>query len=170
MNKTAKIILGIVIAIIVVVGAYFGVKYFFNTQEASNNNTNINNTNGNMALVENNTVENNIIENNTATENNIVEDNTAKNEDNNEIKNETKVTEENKNKVSSNNDSEIESDSDEEKALAIVKKDWGSTDGVYFKVQAIDANGNYVISVNNADTTQVMEWYTVNPKTGEFSN
>ena len=76
----------------------------------------------------------------------------------------------NKNKVSSNNDSEIESDSDEEKALAIVKKDWGSTDGVYFKVQAIDANGNYVISVNNADTTQVMEWYTVNPKTGEFSN
>lgn len=154
MNKTAKIILGIVIAIIVVVGAYFGVKYFFNTQEASNNNT----------------VENNIIENNTATENNIVEDNTAKNEDNNEIKNETKVTEENKNKVSSNNDSEIESDSDEEKALAIVKKDWGSTDGVYFKVQAIDANGNYVISVNNADTTQVMEWYTVNPKTGEFSN
>ena len=148
MNKTAKIILGIVIAIIVVVGAYFGVKYFFNTQEASNN-TNINNTNGNMALVENNT---------------------AKNEANNEIKNETKVTEENKNKVSSNNDSEIESDSDEEKALAIVKKDWGSTDGVYFKVQAIDANGNYVISVNNADTTQVMEWYTVNPKTGEFSN
>lgn len=163
MNKTAKIILGIVIAIIVVVGAYFGVKYFFNTQEASNN-TNINNTNGNMALVENNTVENNIIENN------IVEDNTAKNEANNEIKNKTKVTEENKNKVSSNNDSEIESDSDEEKALAIVKKDWGSTDGVYFKVQAIDANGNYVISVNNADTTQVMEWYTVNPKTGEFSN
>ena len=164
MNKTAKIILGIVIAIIVVVGAYFGVKYFFNTQEASNNNTNINNTNGSMALVENNTVENNIIENN------IVEDNTAKNEANNEIKNETKVIEENKNKVSSNNDSEIESDSDEEKALAIVKKDWGSTDGVYFKVQAIDANGNYVISVNNADTTQVMEWYTVNPKTGEFSN
>ena len=160
MNKTAKIILGIVIAIIVVVGAYFGVKYFFNTQEASNNNTNINNTNGNMALVENNTV----------TENNIVEDNTAKNEANNEIKNETKVIEENKNKVSSNNDSDIESDSDEEKALAIVKKDWGSTDGVYFKVQAIDANGNYVISVNNADTTQVMEWYTVNPKTGEFSN
>lgn len=149
MNKTAKIILGIVIAIIVVVGAYFGVEYFFNTQEASNNNTNINNTNGNMALVENNT---------------------AKNEANNEIKNETKVIEENKNKVSSNNDSEIESDSDEEKALAIVKKDWGSTDGVYFKVQAIDANGNYVISVNNADTTQVMEWYTVNPKTGEFSN
>ena len=149
MNKTAKIILGIVIAIIVVVGAYFGVKYFFNTQEASNNNTNINNTNGNMALVE---------------------DNTAKNEANNEIKNETKVIEENRNKVSSNNDSEIESDSDEEKALAIVKKDWGSTDGVYFKVQAIDANGNYVISVNNADTTQVMEWYTVNPKTGEFSN
>ena len=144
MNKTAKIILGIVIAIIVVVGAYFGVKYFFNTQEASNNNTN-----GNMALVE---------------------DNTAKNEANNEIKNETKVIEENRNKVSSNNDSEIESDSDEEKALAIVKKDWGSTDGVYFKVQAIDANGNYVISVNNADTTQVMEWYTVNPKTGEFSN
>ena len=45
MNKTAKIILGIVIAIIVVVGAYFGVKYFFNTQEASDN-TNINNTNG----------------------------------------------------------------------------------------------------------------------------
>ena len=88
MNKTAKIILGIVIAIIVVVGAYFGVKYFFNIQEASNNNTNINNTNGNMALVENNTVENNIIENNTVTENNIVEDNTAKNEDNNEIKNE----------------------------------------------------------------------------------
>lgn len=168
MNKTAKIILGIVIAIIVVGGAYFCVEYFFNTQEASNN-TNINNTNGNMALVENNTVENNVIENDTAIENNViensVEENTVDNEENNTVE-----TEEVQKKVSSNNDSEIESDSDEEKAISIVKKDWGSTDGVYFKVQAVDANGNYVISVNNEETTQVMEWYTVNPKTGEFSN
>ena len=61
-------------------------------------------------------------------------------------------------------------DNDEEKALEIVKKDWGSTQGVYFKVKTIDANGNYVISVNNSADTSVLSWYTVNPKTGEFTN
>lgn len=162
MNKNMKMIIGVIIAIVVVIVAYLGIKYYLNDEEVSTNNTNINNSGENMTLIQN-SVENNI-EDNTIQENNVIENNTVENEIAN--KNNSSA----QNTISSNNDSEIEADSDEEKALAIVKEDWGSTDGVYFKVQAIDADGNYVISVNNEETTAVLEWYTVNPKTGEFSN
>lgn len=167
MNKNGKMIMGIVIAVIIIIAVCFGVKAYLGTTDVSTNNTNVNNSNENMALIENDTIENenNVIENNTMQENNTVSNNVVENEITNEVQNNTA-----KNTVSSNNDSEIESENDEEKALAIVKEDWGSTDGVYFKVQAIDENGNYVISVNNEETTAVLEWYTVNPKTGEFEN
>lgn len=60
--------------------------------------------------------------------------------------------------------------SNDEKAIQIVKKKWGNDDSVYFNIQTIDAAGNYVVSVNDKESTSVLEWYTVNVKTGECKN
>lgn len=170
MNKKLKIILVIVIILIIgtaITFAYIGGTDLFKKENNKSNNEVMGmNENNNVIQEDNNVIENNIIENNVI-ENNI-EDNTE------EVENQNSVPEEknevvNKN-VSPNNDSEIESDNSEEKVIDIVKKDWGSSDGVYFKIQAIDSNGNYVVSVNDSETTGSLAWYTVNPKTGEFTN
>lgn len=55
-----------------------------------------------------------------------------------------------------------------EKAINIVKQDWGEDDTVYFDYAGIDNEGRYVISVHNKETTQVLEWYNVNTTTGQF--
>lgn len=169
MNKKIKTIitLGVIILIGVAIFMYF--KSMNVLAEGDNKDNNIvvgMNENNNIIKEENNIVVNNVIENN------IVEDTIQNNIEENEIQNNTSENKNNieKPSVSPNNESELESNNDEEKAIGIVKKDWGSTDGVYFKVQAIDANGNYVISVNNSETTASLAWYTVNPKTGEFTN
>lgn len=65
-------------------------------------------------------------------------------------------------------DSELQSSNDEEKAIAIAKKDWGDTTGVAFKVEQINGDGSYIISVRNEDSI-AMAWYTVYPKTGKFT-
>lgn len=170
MSKKVKTILIICIVIIigvVVTFAYIGCTNYL--KEGNNKNNNVvagMNENNNIIMEENNTIENNIIENNL--EENNLENNIVENENQNIEPEETIEPE--KQNVSPNNDSELESNNDEEKVIEIVKKDWGSSDGVYFKIQAIDSNGNYVVSVNNSETTASLAWYTVNPKTGEFTN
>ncbi len=57
----------------------------------------------------------------------------------------------------------------EEKAIDIVKADWGEDNSVKFQVETIDANGNYVVSVRNIETTAAMAFYTVNTTTGTFT-
>ena len=62
---------------------------------------------------------------------------------------------------------EIEKEkSDKEKALSIVKKDWGEDDNVCFTFESIDGNGNYVIYVREEETRREISIYTVNIKTG----
>ena len=58
---------------------------------------------------------------------------------------------------------------DKEKALNLVKKDWGEDDNVYFTVESIDGNGNYTIYVREGETTREISVYTVNLKTGKFT-
>lgn len=57
----------------------------------------------------------------------------------------------------------------EEKAINIVKTDWGEDSSVKFQVETIDANGNYVVSVRSIETTAAMAFYTVNTTTGTFT-
>lgn len=57
----------------------------------------------------------------------------------------------------------------EEKAINIVKKDWGTTDGVYFVTMGIDASGKYIVTVNDSNTTGTLAWYSVDVTTGKFS-
>ncbi|MBP3502356.1 MAG: hypothetical protein J6K42_02620 [Clostridia bacterium] len=169
MSKKEKKI--IIICIIIIIGvaltfAYIGcTKYLKEGNNKSNNIVSGMNENNNIIIEDNNIVENNIIENNII---NNIENNTIEAENQNIVPEEKNELE--KPNVTPNNDSELESNNDEEKVIEIVKKDWGSSDGVYFKIQAIDSNGNYVVSVNNSETTASLAWYTVNPKTGEFTN
>ena len=65
---------------------------------------------------------------------------------------------------------EIEKEeTDKEKALNLVKKDWGEDVNVYFTVESIDGNGNYTIYVREGETTREISVYTVNLKTGKFT-
>ena len=118
-----------------------------------------------MELVEevNNVVENKV-ENTVVNENEVVESESTKKEE------PKAVQEPAKQEIKSNNESEVESEDDEQKAINIVKKDWGSDEGVVFTLESISSNGNYIISVRDTESRNAVAWYTVNPKTGEFSN
>ena len=56
-----------------------------------------------------------------------------------------------------------------EKALDIVKKDWGESNNVEFAVDAIDENGNYIVTVRNSQTTEALAFYTVNTNDETFT-
>ena len=56
--------------------------------------------------------------------------------------------------------------SKEEKAVALVKEEWGSTDGVYFRNESIDSDGRYIVSVRDSSTTTALAFYYVDLSTG----
>ena len=159
MDKKTKGIIITLVIIIVLIAAFLCYKFLINPDKSQDVNEvdMVNNTINDMP--ENNVIENNIVEN-TVTENTV--ENTAAPE-----KNETVEQPEASTEVQGDN-SETQADNDEDKAIEIVKKDWGDTSGVAFRVEQINANGTYVISVRNQDSI-ALEWYTVNPTTGKFS-
>ena len=58
--------------------------------------------------------------------------------------------------------------SDLEKAIDIVKKDWGADSTVYFAQDGQKESGEYIICVRDTETTSAKAWYTVNVQTGTF--
>jgi len=50
--------------------------------------------------------------------------------------------------------------SKEEKAVNLVKEEWGRDTSVYFSNMGIDNDGRYIVSVNKKDST-VLAWYLV---------
>ena len=66
---------------------------------------------------------------------------------------------------------EIEKEkSNKEKAMEIVKKDWGEDDNVYFSSDDLaSTNEEYVIHVRESKTTWEICTYTVNVKKGTFT-
>ena len=54
----------------------------------------------------------------------------------------------------------------EEKAIELVKKEWGGTEGVYFSNESIDQSGRYIVSVRNSRTTNLLAFYIVDVNTG----
>ena len=76
------------------------------------------------------------------------------------------------NKSEEKNDKEIVEEkttgqTNEEKAINAVKKVWGAEEGVYFSCMGIDANGRYIVTVNDSATSAVFGWYSVDVETGE---
>ena len=97
---------------------------------------------------------------------NAIENNTNVNEEKNNQTNTTQNTSSNVGEEEVTK-TEIEKEkSDKEKALSIVKKDWGEDDNVCFTFESIDGNGNYVIYVREEETRREISIYTVNIKTG----
>lgn len=91
-------------------------------------------------------------------ENNIVQ-NKVENKIENEIKNNIDI----ENTVNTiEQEEEEEPKTDLEKAIYIVKKDWGNDTTVYFAQDGKTNNNEYIICVRDKDTTEALAWYTVN--------
>ena len=55
---------------------------------------------------------------------------------------------------------------DEDKAIDLAKKQFGTSDGVYYRIEQIQSNGVYIVSVRDNETTRDLAWYTVDVKNG----
>lgn len=97
-------------------------------------------------------------------------ENAVENNVENEVSNKVNETNEANNIVANNVSENAKSTgaTNEEKAINIVKKNWGSEEGVYFVTMGIDAKGRYIVTVNDSSTTAIYAWYAVNLETGEF--
>lgn len=143
-----KVIIGVVVVILVIIA---GVVIAINvgkdkeTEPTSAKSENQAVTNTTNTRNENNVVDNNVTENNEV-ENNATEDNNTE-----------------------NNETEVSGPVDEAKAIEIVKKEWGNTNGYEFAIDYKNNDEEYVIAVRDSNTTRVMGWYVVNAQTGECS-
>lgn len=57
----------------------------------------------------------------------------------------------------------------EDKAIELVKLDYGNVNNVTIKVEGINNNGTYTISVRDKNTTQALAFYTVNVNDQTFT-
>lgn len=126
---------------------------------SSNNEPNTNNTikNNNTNKVEN--VANNKTENNTQ---NNTKNNTQNNET--EIKDDENDKKDEENNNNDDKKEEVVQLTDDEKAKELAKKQYGTGDGVYFRIEQISGNGIYIVSVRDSETTKDLQWYTVDVK------
>lgn len=53
-----------------------------------------------------------------------------------------------------------------EKAIEIVKQDWGEDNSVYFAEDGQTQEGEYIICVRDSNTTSALAWYKVNIEDG----
>ena len=119
--------------------------------------------------------ENNAIEN--QAENNVVIDNETNNEVENNIQEENEDNTQDENVEEPNPPADdkqevskeiIEKEqSNEEKAMDIVKKDWGEDSKVYFSYEGI-TEGKYKVCVRETETTHAITYYLVNVNNGTF--
>lgn len=162
MKKNSKIIyLVILIVVIIAVVAIFGFDILNKNNNVEETKNSVNETNQNMQVKVNET-QNNVVKNEI---NNVVENKM----ENNQVVNNTTVKEENN--VTIEKPTEVLQDNgatNEEKAINIVKKDWGTTENVYFVTMGIDASGRYIVTVNQSSTTEALAWYAVDVVTGKF--
>lgn len=96
--------------------------------------------------------------------------NTTKNE--NEVQEEEKVEVDEKEEHVEEEEKEEEpvveenSISSEDKAIDLAKKEYGDCSDVYFRIEQVQSNGVYIISVRDNETTKDLAWYTVNVNDG----
>ena len=128
-----------------------------------------------------NTISNNVIENNISDENNEQniknETNAVENIVSNEIDNTANVVSNIvENKISSNNTVKNNTipdkpaipavTDDKQKAIDLVKKEWGNDDTVSFVFDYINENGEYVVAVKDKSSATVKNYFRVNIKNG----
>lgn len=159
MNKKTKGIIAVLVVLIIAIAIFLCYTYGFNSNEKESNSVrstnNIIENKGNANKTEENKVEENVVQNSISNEVNEI----AQPEETEPVKPEEEPVDEK---------SEIQTDNDEDRAISIVKNDWGDSSGVAFKIEHINNDGSYEIVVRNEDGN-ALAWYTVNPKTGTFS-
>lgn len=144
MNRETKIVIILVIILAVVCGVIFFNKQGNKSQE-TNSNTILNATAQNVTDEIINKIENT----------NTFEENNDKKEDNTN-------TEENNSSDTNSNEKTSENDSD--RAIEMVKNEWGKDDNVTFKIDEQTEDGKYVVCVMETSTTKVIMWYNVDVK------
>lgn len=144
MNRETKIVIILVIILAVVCGVIFFNKQGYKSQE-TNSNTILNATAQNVTDEIINKIENT----------NTFEENNDKKEDNTN-------TEENNSSDTNSNEKTSENDSD--RAIEMVKNEWGKDDNVTFKIDEQTEDGKYVVCVMETSTTKVIMWYNVDVK------
>lgn len=164
MSKTVKNSL-IVIAIVAIL---FGIAWFgydMLKKEPVMTETNANLADGNTGLdniindLLDNQIENEIVENVTEDKENVVsEEETDEGEEEEKKDNKNQVND--KNTVTNGSTTESVT-SREEKAITLVKKEWGNIDGVYFSNESVDSKGRYIVSVRDKKTTASLAFYVV---------
>ena len=148
MNKTVKNSL-IIIAIVVVLFGMIWLVYDMLKKEPVDTKVNAN-------LADENTGLDNII--------NDLFDNSQTNEQKENVIESENITNSQKEEDKTNevSDGNIESvTTREERAVELVKKEWGSTDGVYFSNESVDSQGRYIVSVRDKKTTTSLAFYLV---------
>ena len=139
-NKTKWLVLTIIIILVVAVGLVFAFRGRTNRKEMQNK-------------------EKQAVQSNSVKQENIIEEKT------NEIE-EEKQEEPEQETVEPETEEETPQ-TNEQKALKIVEDDWNASE-VTFYVQGMDNNGNYIVTVSDADT-KVLAFYTVNVEDGTFT-
>jgi len=111
---------------------------------------------------------------NVSTSNGNKVSNTTKKEENTESKKEDEKVEEEKTEEDKEKEEEKEQEtvveensvSSEDKAIDLAKKKYGTSNGVYFRIEQIQSNGVYIVSVRDNETTKDLAWYTVDVNSG----
>ena len=88
-------------------------------------------------------------------------------EENNTVKNET-IIEENKVEKETKQENIVKEKTPKEKAIEIVKNNWGEDDTVYFACEKQEDDGRYPVAVRDKNSTKALYWYYVDIETGTF--
>lgn len=121
------------------------------------------NPSGNIIKTNANTVENEV--------SNTVKNEMHEDEIQNEVEGNVVEEETNKNTIDNTVSSETFTESPqtaEEKAINLVKKDWGQDNNVKFSVEGINQNGYYIVVVRN-NSTEALAFYTVDLNNQTFT-
>lgn len=154
MNKTIKNSILVIGIIIVLLGIIWFVYDMVKTEPADSNSVDMNLADENTGLdnIINELFDN--VQTNELVENKIDNTNTSKDLNDNENDN-------------SNNTINSETvTSKEDKAIELVKQEWGGTEGVYFRNESIDEQGRYIVSVRDRSTTNSLAFFVVDVNTG----
>lgn len=153
-----KKVIWILIALVLVVG----IAYFVTRELTKNGNEENKVTNTSTSTNTQNNVKENKVTNTTTNKNNAVDNNTTNTVVDNSIANTT--TNETSTETFDENPQ-----TEEQKAISIVKKDWGANDvSVKISVEGINDNGAYRVTVRDSATTELRASYKVDVKSGTF--
>lgn len=158
MNNSAKKVIFIIVIVLILFGIIWLVYDLVKKEPADTKTDNTNFADENTGL---DNIINELFDNVTENENVEIDINNEGNNVNEIGQNDT--VEQNKINQSSSTESVT---SKEQKAIELVKKQWGDTNGVYFSNMSIDSQGRYIVSVNDKRSTKTLAFFVVDVEKG----